>query len=68
MNLELWNNLDYINLSEAIGFTTLSRDNIDLIRIKQLSNIYFTRQMRPLIDSVNIIAFASSNIPMNKFN
>ena len=68
MNLELWNNLDYINLNEAIGFTTLSRDNIDLIRIKQLSNIYFTRQMRPLIDSVNIIAFASSNIPMNKFN
>ena len=50
------------NISDAIGDMTLIRDDIDSLRIEQLSFIYFTRQMRPLIDAVNLISFASSNI------
>ena len=50
------------NIAEAIGAMTLTRDNVDSIRIEQLSQIYFTRQMRPLIDVVNLISFASSNM------
>jgi len=57
---ELLNKLK--NMSDAIGFMTLTRDNVDSIRIEQLSQIYFLRQMRPLIDTVNLISFASSNI------
>lgn len=57
---ELLNNLK--NLSEAVAAMTLIRDNIASLRIEVLSNIYFTREVRPLIDAVNLIAFASSNM------
>ena len=57
---ELLNKLK--NLSDSIGFITLTRDNTDSLRIELLSNIYFTRQVRPLADAVNLIAFASSNM------
>lgn len=50
------------SLNDAIAAITLTRDNIASIRIEILSNIYFTRQIRPLIDAVNLIAFASSNM------
>ncbi|OOM70865.1 hypothetical protein [Clostridium sp. BL-8] len=57
---ELLNNIK--NLSEAIVAMTLIRDNIASLKIEVLSNIYFTREVRPLIDAVNLIAFASSNM------
>lgn len=50
------------NLNEAIAAMTLTRDNIASLRVEVLSNIYFTREIRPLIDAVNLIAFASSNM------
>lgn len=57
---EILNNLK--NLNDAIAAMTLTRDNIASLRIEILSNIYFTRELRPLIDAVNLIAFASSNM------
>jgi hypothetical protein len=57
---ELLNNLK--NLSDAIGYATLTRDNIASLNVELLSNIYFTREVRPLIDAVNLITFASSNM------
>jgi len=57
---ELLNKLK--NLSDSVALITLTRDNTDSLRIELLSSIYFTRQMRPLIDTVNLISFASSNI------
>lgn len=50
------------NLNDAIAAITLTRDNISSLRVEVLSNIYFTREIRPLIDAVNLIAFASSNM------
>lgn len=57
---QLINNLK--NLSDSIANLTLIRDNIASLSIEVLSNIYFTREVRPLIDAVNLISFASSNI------
>lgn len=57
---ELLGNLK--NLSDSIANITLTRDNIASLRVEVLSNIYFTREVRPLIDAVNLIAFASSNM------
>ncbi|AQR96911.1 hypothetical protein [Clostridium saccharoperbutylacetonicum] len=57
---ELLNNLK--NLNDALSSITLTRDNIASLRVEVLSNIYFTREVRPLIDAVNLIAFASSNM------
>jgi hypothetical protein len=57
---ELLNNLK--NLTDSIANITLTRDNVASLSIELLSNIYFTRQIRPLIDAVNLISFASSNI------
>ncbi|WP_459478650.1 hypothetical protein [Clostridium saccharoperbutylacetonicum] len=57
---ELLNNLK--NLNDAISSITLTRDNIASLRVEVLSNIYFTREVRPLIDAVNLIAFAASNM------
>ncbi len=57
---ELLNKLK--NLSDSVALITLTRDNTDSLRIELLSSIYFTRQMRPLIDTVNLISFAASNI------
>jgi hypothetical protein len=50
------------NLSDSIAAITLTRDNVASLSIEILSNIYFTREVRPLIDTVNLIAFASANI------
>lgn len=50
------------NLNDTIANMTLLRDNIASLNIELLSNIYFTRQVRPLIDAVNLISFASANI------
>ena len=41
---------------------TLIRDNINTIRIDNLTELYFTRQVRPLLDALNIISFASTNM------
>ncbi|WP_238916503.1 hypothetical protein [Clostridium sp. YIM B02555] len=57
---ELLDNLK--NLNDAISSITLTRDNIASLRVEVLSNIYFTREVRPLIDAVNLIAFAASNM------
>ncbi|MDR3594224.1 hypothetical protein [Clostridium sp.] len=57
---ELLSNLK--NLSDSIATITLTRDNVASLRVEILSNIYFTREVRPLIDTVNLIAFASANI------
>ncbi len=50
------------NLNDSITNMTLIRDNIASLSIEILSNIYFTREVRPLIDAVNLISFASANI------
>lgn len=57
---ELLNNLK--NLNDSLVNITLVRDNIASLRVEILSNIYFARQLRPLIDAVNLISFASANI------
>ena len=41
---------------------TLIRDNINTIRVDTLTELYFTRQVRPLLDALNIISFASTNM------
>lgn len=50
------------NLNDAVAAITLTRDNVASLRIEVLSNIYFTRELRPMIDAVNLLAFASSNM------
>ncbi len=49
-------------LSEELTMLTLIRDNINTIRIDNLTELYFTRQVRPLLDALNIISFASTNM------
>jgi len=56
---EFLNNIK--NLSEAIGYITLTRDNINSLRIEELSQLYFAREVRPLVDALNLIAWASFN-------
>ena len=50
------------NLSEALVAITLIRDNVNSIRVDTLTELYFTRQVRPLLDALNIISFASYNM------
>lgn len=50
------------NLSEALSSITLIRDNVNSIRVDTLTELYFTRQVRPLLDALNIISFASTNM------
>lgn len=57
---EILNNLKSLN--DAVAAMVLTRDNVASLRIEVLSNIFFTREIRPLIDAVNLISFASSNI------
>lgn len=57
---ELFNKLKTI--SEELTMLTLIRDNINTIRVDTLTELYFTRQVRPLLDALNIISFASTNI------
>lgn len=57
---ELLNNIKI--LSETLIGITLTRDNINSLRVDNLTEIYFTRQVRPLLDALNIISFAFSNM------
>lgn len=57
---ELLNNIK--NLSETLIGITLTRDNINSLRVDNLTELYFTRQVRPLLDALNIISFASTNM------
>lgn len=57
---ELLNNLK--NITEALTSITSIRDNVNFIRVDNLTEIYFTRQVRPLLDALNIISFAANNM------
>ena len=57
---ELFNRLK--NLSESLVAITLIRDDVNSLRVDTLTELYFTRQVRPLLDALNIIAFSSTNI------
>jgi len=57
---ELFNKLK--NLSEALVAMTLIRDDANSLRVDTLTELYFTRQVRPLLDALNIISFATTNI------
>jgi len=57
---ELFNRLK--NLSESLVAITLIRDDVNSLRVDTLTELYFTRQVRPLLDALNIISFASTNI------
>ena len=50
------------NLSEVLTEITLIRDNVNSIRVDTLTELYFTRQVRPLLDALNIICFSTSNM------
>ena len=57
---ELFDKLN--NLSEALAAITLIRDNVNSISVDTLTELYFIRQVRPLLDALNIISFASYNM------
>lgn len=50
------------NLSDAIVGLTLIRDSVNSISVDTITELYFTRQVRPLLDALNIISFATSNM------
>ena len=50
------------NVSEALAALTLIRDNVNSIQVDTLTEVYFTRQVRPLLDALNIISFATTNM------
>lgn len=50
------------NLSEALADITLIRDDVNSLRVDTLTEIYFTRQVRPLLDALNILSFSSTNM------
>jgi hypothetical protein len=50
------------NLSEAVVGLTLIRDSANSISVDTITELYFTRQVRPLLDALNIISFATSNM------
>lgn len=57
---ELFNQLKTV--SDALTDITLIRDNVNSIRVDTLTELYFTRQVRPLLDALAITAFAVSNM------
>ena len=57
---ELFNRLK--NLSDSLVAITLIRDDVNSLRVDTLTELYFTRQVRPLLDALNIIAFSSTNM------
>lgn len=57
---ELFNSLK--NLSEALAAITLIRDNVNSLTVDNLTEVYFTRQVRPLLDALNVISFATTNM------
>ena len=50
------------NLSLGLTGITLIRDNINSIRVDTLTELYFIRQVRPLLDALNILSFSVSNM------
>ncbi|WP_160693072.1 hypothetical protein [Clostridium sp. C2-6-12] len=50
------------NLSDALASLALIRDNYNSIQVDTFTELYFTRQVRPLLDALNIISFASTNM------
>lgn len=50
------------NLSEALTAMTLIRDNVNSLTVDNLTEVYFSRQVRPLLDALNIISFATTNM------
>ena len=50
------------NVSETLVALTLIRDNVNSIQVDTLTELYFARQVRPLLDALNIISFASTNM------
>ena len=56
------------NLSEALVAITLTRDNVNSLRVDTLTELYFTRQVRPLLDALNIISFAVNNMTTGAVN
>lgn len=50
------------NLSDSLASLALIRDNYNSLQVDTLTELYFTRQVRPLLDALNIISFASNNM------
>lgn len=50
------------NLSDAIYQISSTQTNVASIRIEQVSEVYFTRQVRPLLDALYFISISSLNI------
>lgn len=50
------------NLSDAIFQISSTQTNVASIRIEQVSEVYFTRQVRPLLDALYFISISSLNI------
>ncbi|HEX9026803.1 MAG TPA: hypothetical protein VF839_10140 [Clostridium sp.] len=63
---ELLNKLN--DLSLAIASMALIRDNVNSLRVDTLTELYFTRQVRPLLDALNIIAFSVNNMTTGAVN
>ena len=63
---ELLNKLN--NLGLGLTNITLIRDNINSIRVDTLTELYFIRQVRPLLDALNILSFSISNMTTSAVN
>lgn len=50
------------NLSDAVYQISSTQTNVASIRIEQISEVYFTRQVRPLLDGLYFISISSLNI------
>lgn len=50
------------NLSDAIYQISSTQTNVASIRIEQVSEVYFTRQVRPLLDALYFVSISSLNI------
>lgn len=50
------------NLSDAIFQISSTQTNVASIRIEQVSEVYFARQVRPLLDALYFISISSLNI------
>lgn len=56
------------NLSASLASIALIRDNVNSIRVDTLTELYFTRQVRPLLDALNILSFSVSNMTTSAVN
>jgi hypothetical protein len=50
------------NLSDAIAQISSTQTNVASIRIEQVSEVYFTRQVRPLLDALYFVSVSSWNM------